>query len=95
MDPLRIVVRVTFAFLVALALVRASGHRAITQGDVSSFIMAIVIGDLFDDLFWAEVPASQFVVAIGALVIVHLAASRNLFASASRNWRRTAVQGDK
>ena len=95
MDPLRIVVRVVFAFVVALALVRASGHRAITQGDVSSFIVAIVIGDLFDDLFWGEVPASQFVVAIGALVIVHLVASRNLFASGAREWRRAAVRGDE
>ena len=95
MDPLRIIVRVAFAFFVALALVRVSGHRAIKQGDMSSFIVAVVIGDLFDDLFWGEVPASQFVVAIGALVIVHLAAGRNLFASASREWRRAAVRGDE
>ena len=94
MDPLRIVVRVVFAFLIALAFVRVSGHRAIKRGDLSSFIVAVVIGDLFDDLFWSEVAAAQFVVAVGTLVVVHLTMSTGLFGSATREWRRAAVRGD-
>ena len=95
MDPLRILVRVVFAFLIALAFVRVSGHRAIKRGDISSFILAVVIGDLFDDLFWSEVPAAQFVVAIGTLVALHLTVSTGLFNSATREWRRAAVRGDQ
>jgi uncharacterized membrane protein YcaP (DUF421 family) len=92
MDLLRILVRVVFGFVVALALVRASGRRSIKQADVSSFIVALVIGDLFDDLFWAEIPAAQFAVAIGTLVAVHLAAATNLFSSGARQWRRAALR---
>jgi uncharacterized membrane protein YcaP (DUF421 family) len=94
MDPLRIVVRVVFAFLIALAFVRVSGHRAIKRGDLSSFIVAVVIGDLFDDLFWSEVAAAQFVVAVGTLVVVHLTMGAGLFGSATREWSRAAVRGD-
>ena len=95
MDPLRLVVRVAFAFVVVLALVRLSGHRAIAQGDVPSFALAVVIGDLFDDLLWGEVPAAQFVVAIGTLVLVHLASRHAAFGSGTRQWRRAAVRGSR
>ena len=95
MDPLRILVRVVFGYLVALAFVRVSGHRAIKHGDIPSFILAVVIGDLFDDLFWGDVPAAQFVVAIGTLVALHLTVSAGLFSSAAREWRRAAVRGDR
>ena len=90
MDPLRIVVRVVFAYLFVLALVRASGKRAVKQGDSPSFVLAVIVGDLFDDLFWAEVPASQFVVATGVLVLMHVLASVTLFAAGARRWRAAA-----
>jgi uncharacterized membrane protein YcaP (DUF421 family) len=72
MDPARIIVRVVFSFVWALILVRLSGKRTIRQGDVPSFVVAVIIGDLFDDLFWAEVSVAQFAVALGALVSAHL-----------------------
>ena len=90
MDPLRLAVRVIFAYAFALALIRASGKRAVKQGDPPSFVLAVILGDVFDDLFWAEVPASQFVVAAGSLVVMHVTASLALFRAGERRWRRAA-----
>jgi uncharacterized membrane protein YcaP (DUF421 family) len=88
MDPGRIIVRVVFAFLWALILVRLSGKRTIQQADVSSFVVAVVIGDLFDDLFWAEVSLAQFAIGLGALMIAHLLVTITNFSAGDRIWRR-------
>lgn len=86
MDPLRIAVRAAFAFVFVLVLIRASGKRTIRHGDLSSFIVALVLGDLFDDLFWAEVSAAEFVVAVGTIFTVHMAARTAVAASGTRDW---------
>jgi uncharacterized membrane protein YcaP (DUF421 family) len=93
MDPLRLVVRVIFAYLFALALMRVSGKRAVKQGDAPSFVLALILGDMFDDLFWAEISASQFVVATGTLVLMHVTASVTLFRAGQRRWRQAAARG--
>jgi uncharacterized membrane protein YcaP (DUF421 family) len=72
MDPLRIAVRAAFAFLVLLVLVRVSGKRTVKQGSPFDFTVALILGDMFDDAVWAEVAMSQFVVACGVLVGVHV-----------------------
>jgi uncharacterized membrane protein YcaP (DUF421 family) len=72
MDPLRIAVRAAFAFLVLLVLVRVSGKRTVKQGSPFDFTVALILGDMFDDAAWAEVAMSQFVVACGVLVSVHV-----------------------
>jgi uncharacterized membrane protein YcaP (DUF421 family) len=90
MDPLRIAVRVAFTFVFVLVLIRASGKRTISQGDVSSFIVALVIGDLFDDMFWAEVPAAEFIVAAGTFVTVHMLVATAVTSSSMRGWLRRA-----
>ena len=41
--------------------------------------MSLVIGDLFDDVFWSEVPAAQFVVAVGSLFLLHAWTRLHLF----------------
>ena len=92
MDPLRLVIRILFAYLVSLVLVRISGHREVQQVDVHSFIVALIVGDLFDDLFWQEVPAAQFVVAVGSLFIMHVMASLQWFHAGRRAWPRTTAQ---
>ena len=75
MDSLRIAVRSLAAFVFLLGLLRLAGKRAIAQGTPFDFVLALILGDLVDDLLWAEVPASQFVVAAGALGLVHTVAS--------------------
>jgi len=73
MDPLRILVRVVFGYVVLLVLVRLSGKRAVKQSNPFDFTLALILGDMVDDLVWAEVPAAAFVVAASVLMTVHLA----------------------
>ena len=87
MDAIRIAVRAAFAFTMVLILIRASGKRTINQGDLSSFVVGVVIGDLFDDFFWAEVAAAQFIVAVGTIVLAHLLGRTALTSSGMRDWR--------
>src|SRR5687768_9799218 len=72
MDAGRIAVRVLFAYVFMLALIRVSGKRAIAQGTPLDFVLALIIGDLFDDLFWGEVSAATLVAASGSLVFLHV-----------------------
>ena len=88
MDPLRIAVRVAFSYLFALAIVRISGKRTIKQGDLPSFVLAVIVGDLFDDAFWAETPMAAFVVASATLVVSHVLVTIDAFHRGSRIWRR-------
>jgi uncharacterized membrane protein YcaP (DUF421 family) len=89
MDLWRIVVRVVFAYIWVLVMVRVIGRRAVHQSDVRNFVVALVIGDMFDDLFWAEVAASTFIVGVGTLIIAHLSATLARAGAASRTWRRS------
>ena len=73
MDPLRIAVRAVFAYVMLLALVRISGKRTLKHGTAFDFTIALVLGDMIDDLLWAEVSAAKFVTATGVLVFVHTA----------------------
>ena len=81
MDVWRIAVRAIVAYLFALLLVRISGKRTVGQASPFDFTIAVVVGDLFDDVLWAEIAASQFVAAMGAIflaaAIVEVASSRS------------------
>lgn len=72
MDPLRIAVRAAFAFVFLLALVRLSGKRSVAQGGALDFVLALIFGDLVDDVLWAEVAGSQFVAAVGTLFLLRV-----------------------
>ncbi len=71
MEPYHIGIRALFAYLVLLGLLRASGKRTVAQGTPFDFVLALVLGDMVDDLVWAEVPGARFVVAVGTLTLVH------------------------
>jgi uncharacterized membrane protein YcaP (DUF421 family) len=73
MDPLRIIVRVGFAYALLLVLVRLSGKRTVRQGSPFDFTVALLAGDLVDDLIWAEVGAAMFGVAACTLFALHVA----------------------
>ena len=90
MDLWRIIVRVVFAYVFALVVMRIAGKRTVSRTDVSSCVVLIVIGDMFDDLLWADVPAAQFVVGVGALVLAHVTARLAVFRSGDRRWRQEA-----
>lgn len=84
MDPLRIAIRAVFAYIVLLVIVRTSGKRTVKQGSPFDFTVALVLGDIFDDAVWAEVAVSQFVVAAGTVVGVHVVVDTLRFRRALR-----------
>jgi uncharacterized membrane protein YcaP (DUF421 family) len=69
---LNIAARVLFGYIFLYILLRLSGKRTISEATPLDFVLGLILGDLIDDLVWAEVPASQFVVAAGVLVCLHL-----------------------
>lgn len=69
MDLWRIAVRALIAYVYVLVLVRISGKRVVSQATPIHFVVAVVVGDLFDDLMWAEVTAAQFLTAAGSLFV--------------------------
>ena len=73
MDPLRIVARVLFAYVVLLVLVRVGGKRLVRHASPFDFALSLILGDMVDDLLWAEVDAAVFVVGAGVLVMIHVA----------------------
>jgi uncharacterized membrane protein YcaP (DUF421 family) len=68
MDPLRIAIRSLAAFIFLLALLRLSGKRTIYQGTAFDFVLALVLGDLIDNVVFNEAPFAQF--AVASLVLV-------------------------
>jgi uncharacterized membrane protein YcaP (DUF421 family) len=85
MDLSHIVARVVFAYVVLLIMVRVSGKRTVRHASPFDFTLSLVLGDMVDDLLWAEVDASVFVVAVAVLVTVHLAVA--LLRMRSVAWR--------
>lgn len=67
-----IIFRVSVMYLYALALVRIAGKQSLGQLTAMDFVVTLIIGDLFDDVFWAEVPIVQAIVAFAVIVLVHM-----------------------
>jgi len=88
MSPLHIIVRVVFAYAFVFILTRLSGHRTVKHADAPTFVVALIIGDMFDDLFWGEVPAAQFVVGVGTLFLLEVSMRAMSADAAGRTWRR-------
>jgi uncharacterized membrane protein YcaP (DUF421 family) len=81
MELHKIVVRVVFAYLVLLALMRLSGKRVVSQAGALDFVVALIMGDLIDDLLWAEVGAAKFAVAAGGITFAGLLVALASYAS--------------
>jgi uncharacterized membrane protein YcaP (DUF421 family) len=75
MNLMAIGVRTAAAYFFLLLLVRLSGKRTVLQGTPFDFVVALILGDMIDDMLWAEVPASEFVVATTSLFLAHLVCS--------------------
>ena len=72
MDPLRIAARALFAYVMLLVLMRVSGKRTVRHASPFDFTLSLILGDMVDDLLWAEVDTSVFVVGTGVLLFVHM-----------------------
>ena len=55
LDLTGIILRVSVMYLYALALLRISGKQSVDHLTALDFLITLIIGDLFDDIFWAEV----------------------------------------
>jgi uncharacterized membrane protein YcaP (DUF421 family) len=73
MGLLAIAVRALVGYGFLLALLRVSGKRSVAHASPFDFVMALVLGDMVDDLLWAEVGLAQFAVAAGTLVVLETA----------------------
>lgn len=67
-----IIIRVTIAYFFVLAVIRLSGKRTVKSLSPHDFLVALILGDLFDDIFWAEVTVAQGCTAIAALLMLHI-----------------------
>jgi uncharacterized membrane protein YcaP (DUF421 family) len=72
LDLTGIIFRVSVMYLYALVLVRISGKQSLGQLSPMDFIVTLIIGDLFDDVFWAEVPLLQGMVGFATIILVHI-----------------------
>jgi uncharacterized membrane protein YcaP (DUF421 family) len=88
-DPVRIVVRVAVAYFWMLLMTRLSGRRTIKHGAAPSFVLAVIFGDMVDDVFWGEVSVAQFAVGVGTLVTAQLIAMGAAARAGTRLWRRS------
>ena len=71
-DLLGIAVRISIMYLYALAVLRLSGKRSVDSLSPLDFLVGIVLGDLFDDVIWAEIPLAQALVAFATIILLHM-----------------------
>jgi uncharacterized membrane protein YcaP (DUF421 family) len=67
-----IIFRISVMYLYAVALVRISGKQSLGQLSPMDFVVTLIIGDLFDDVFWAEVPILQGMVGFATIILMHI-----------------------
>lgn len=76
MDALgELLTRVTVMYAAALLALRLSGKRGLHHLTALDFLIVLLIGDLFDDAFWGDVPMSQALTALFALAGTHIVAT--------------------
>jgi uncharacterized membrane protein YcaP (DUF421 family) len=64
-------IRATVTYLYTLLVMRLASKRDVKQLSPIDVAAAFILGDLFDDVIWAEVPLAQGIVAISTLVLAH------------------------
>lgn len=67
-----IALRVSVMYIYALAMLRLSGKRSIGQLAGPDVAATIVVGDMFDDIFWAEISLAKGLVGVTTIVALHL-----------------------
>ena len=75
MDLGRIAVRVIVAYVYLLVMTRLSGKRAVSQSTSVDCLVALIIGDLIDDVLWADVSVPKFGAAVASITFCELVAT--------------------
>jgi uncharacterized membrane protein YcaP (DUF421 family) len=70
-DLVGIGLRVTVMYGYALLIMRLAGKRSVAHLAPIDFLVGLVLGDMFDDVIWAEVPLAQGLVAFTTIVFLH------------------------
>ncbi len=81
MDLWKIGVRAMFAYIFLVLLTRISGKESVGQNSMFDFVFVLVMGDMIDNCIWGQTPASQFVVGVGTLLLLKLAAALGSYLS--------------
>ena len=69
MDLWRIAVRALIAYVYLMVTTRSSGKRVVGQATPFDFVVSLIIGDLIDDLLWAEVSVAKFGAAVASIFV--------------------------
>lgn len=69
MDLWRIAIRALVAYVYLMVTTRSSGKRVISQATPFDFVVSLIIGDLIDDLMWAEVSLPKFGAAVSSIFL--------------------------
>ena len=72
MDPLRIALRALFAYVLLLVFIRLGGKRTVAHAHPFDFTVALILGDMVDDMILGEIAGSEFVVGAGIVFSLHL-----------------------
>jgi hypothetical protein len=77
MDPdlLRIGTKAALVYAFFLLLVRLAGKREIGHFSAVDFVVALILGDISDNVIFGEVSPTQCIVAAAVLMLVHNANS--------------------
>jgi len=67
-----LLLRIVLFYIYILVAIRLSGKRSIGQISPHDFITGLLIGDLFDDIFWGDQPFASGLVAASVLILMHL-----------------------
>lgn len=74
-------IRISVSYVYVLALLRLSGKRSI--GDLAPFdlMIALIVGDMFDDIFWGTLPLSTWLVGLSTIMLLDLLVSYGTYRS--------------
>jgi uncharacterized membrane protein YcaP (DUF421 family) len=67
-----VALRVSVMYVYALALLRLTGKRSLSHLSAPDAVVAFVVGDMFDDIFWADVALAKGIVGLTSVVLLHL-----------------------
>ena len=85
MDPMRLALRCLVVYAVMLVMTRLCGKRLVTHANPVDFALALVVGDLTDNVVWGEVALPVFGAAVSSLLLVHVVLER-------LNWKAAAAR---
>ena len=69
-----IALRVSVMYVYALAMLRLSGKRSVGQLAGPDVVATVIVGDMFDDIFWSEISLAKGLVGVTTITALHLLA---------------------